>query len=323
MQNFQILVMKSVKDYALLDSGEGEKLERYGKYTVTRPDPQALWQKFLPQKRWDGADAFFRNAAVLSEPGHGSVASHTKRVPRSLSGWKTRQTLPENWDIVLSGLTFSIHLSSFKHTGIFPEQVANWEWMRALIRVARRPISVLNLFGYTGGSTLACAAEGANVCHVDASKVALTWACRNAEISKLSDKPIRWMLDDSIAFLRREERRGRKYDAIIMDPPIFGHGPKGELWKIEEDLGELLRLSRQVLSPQPLFFLMNGYAAGYSALAYENNLRGVLKDFHGEFERGEVAIEESFGKRLLPCGIFARWSSDTAGNISRTTKKPR
>ncbi|OGH71507.1 MAG: SAM-dependent methyltransferase [Candidatus Magasanikbacteria bacterium RIFCSPLOWO2_01_FULL_43_20b] len=288
-----MLITKKSKDYELIDSGEGEKLERFGKIVVARPDPQALWSK-LRLAEWKKADAvFFREEK---------------------SGWKINKNVPDNWFIELGGLKFKIHLSAFKHVGLFPEQAGNWEWIGESIRSLKsvksvkieRPVNILNLFGYTGGATLAAAKAGDEVCHVDGSKVAINWAKDNAEASGLVDKPIRWILDDAIKFVKREIKRGRRYDGIVMDPPAFGHGPGGEMWKIEDNFLELLDLCFQVLSEQPLFFLINGYASGYSALAYKNNLLELKNKFGGEIEAGELAIEEG-GGRLLPCGIYARW----------------
>jgi len=291
MNNPKILTTKKSKDYELLDSGEGEKLERFGKITVARPDPQALWRKLKPEL-WKKADAMF-----VREGRDG--------------GWSTNGKVPDNWFIELGGLKFKIHLSAFKHVGLFPEQEGNWDWMVDRVQSqeprVKSAVNVLNLFGYTGGASLACAKAGAEVCHVDGSKVAINWAKDNAEASGLREKPIRWILDDAVKFVKREIKRGRKYDGIIMDPPAFGHGPGGEMWKIEENFLELLDLCKQVLSDKPLFFLINGYASGYSAIAYENNLLELKKKFGGEIEAGELTIEET-GGRLLPCGIFARWA---------------
>ncbi len=275
-------------DYELLDSGEGDKLERFGKIIIARPDPQALWPKKLSSD-WKKADAFFSRSAKDAS-------------------WQYRREIPERWSIHFGGLQCWIKLSAFKHTGIFPENQPNWEWMRRQISGANRPINVLNLFGYTGGATLACSQAGANVCHVDGSKAAVNWARENAELSRLDKKPIRWIVDDARTFVQREIKRDRKYDAIIMDPPAFGHGPERELWKIENDLLALLENCGKVLSDKPLFFLMNGYASGYSAIAYANNLTHLFGK-KGKLETGELTIAHSKDDRLLPCGIFARWSS--------------
>ena len=223
--------------------------------------------------------------------------------------WKVKPGTPEKWSIDFGSLKFWIRPTAFKHTGLFPEQLGNWEWFSNLIKKSGRKISVLNLFGYTGGATLAAAKAGAEVCHVDGSKTALGWARDNAELSGLADKPVRWILDDAMAFVKREIKRGRRYDGLIMDPPAFGHGPAGEMWKIEESFLPFLDLCQQVLTDQPLFVLINGYASGYSALAYENNLLNLQKKLGGKIEKGELTIQESKSGRLLPCGIFARWQN--------------
>ena len=284
-----ILTTKKTKDYELLDSGNGLKLERYGDIVFSRPDPEALWQKMREQKIWNEADAIFIRKGAKTE-------------------WKLKSTVPPKWNINFGGFTFSIRPTSFKHVGIFPEQKANWEWMEKTIAnfLGARPPKILNLFAYTGGATLACAKAGAEVVHVDGSKVAVAWARENAELSGLSEKPIRWIVEDVLLFLKREVKRGNKYDAIIMDPPAFGHGPKDELWKIEEHFSELMKLCKEILSDDPLFILINGYTAGYSPIAYENCLKGMMKDYNGKIEIVELAIQESGTNRLLPAGIFAR-----------------
>ncbi len=287
-----IEILKQQKDYELLDAGSGEKLERYGEYVLRRPDPEALWQKTLSKEEWDKAQfRFVRNGP------------HTK--------WETRDEVAKEWNISFGDFTFSIRPTSFKHTGLFPEQLSNWQWMEQVINQHKdsylEHISVLNLFAYTGGATLACARAGAEVCHVDGSKTAVAWARENAELSGLKDAPIRWITDDVIAFLKREIKRGRKYDAIVMDPPSFGHGPNDELWKIEEHFLELMKLCSEVLSDDPLFVLINGYTAGYSPIAYENTLRDMMNGKEGKIEIGELTIAQSSSGKLLPCGIFARW----------------
>lgn len=278
-------------DYELLDSGDGEKLERYGKVIFRRPDPQSLWKKNLAEQVWNNADAVFLRDGRTTD-------------------WKIKPGTPEKWTIDFGGLKFHIRPTAFKHTGLFPEQEGNWNWMREKIsqRIeTQKEITVLNLFGYTGGASLACAQAGAQVCHVDGSKVAIGWARDNAELSGLKEKPIRWILDDAVEFVKREVKRGKKYDGILMDPPAFGHGPNGEMWKVEKDFVGLIDLCNQILTDKPLFFLINGYASGYSAIAYENNLQMLSKKYGGETEKGELTIGEKSG-RLLPCGIFARWS---------------
>lgn len=294
MKALTILATPPSQDFELLDSGEGEKLERYGTVTLARPDPQALWPKQLSKTRWQDAHCTFKSA----EGGKSG-------------GWRVKMGVSKQWQIQFSGLklTFKIVLSPFKHVGLFPEQYSNWKWITEKITESKRPISVLNLFGYTGGATLAASGAGAEVVHVDGSKAAIAWAKENAELSGLSGKPIRWIEDDAKKFVDREIRRGNKYDAIIMDPPAFGHGAKGEIWKIEENLLPLIEAASKLLSDQPLFFIINGYSAGYSAIAYENNLKEILKRFGGVIESGELTLQESGTEgRLLPCGIFARWS---------------
>ena len=295
MTEYIISKVSPTLDYELLDSGDGEKLERYGKIIVSRPDPQALWEKKLSVTEWNKAEAIFSRDSKNT-------------------GWKFNGKISERWQIEFGNLQFWIKPTSFKHTGLFPEQLSNWEWMRKIIKEQRasnkEQVKVLNLFGYTGGATLACADMGAEVCHVDGSKVAINWAKENAEISGLKNKPIRWILDDAAKFVKREIKRGKKYDGIIMDPPAFGHGPKGEMWKIEEQFIPFLKDCFEIISEEPLFFLINGYASGYSAIAYKNNLEYLVEKFGGTVEVGELTIEESKNKRLLPAGIFARWSME-------------
>lgn len=285
-------ITKPQKEYELLDSGEGEKLERYGQHILRRPDPQALWKKNLSPKEWADADASFLREG---RDGH----------------WAFKKNIPKSWNIEFGGLKIKIAPTPFKHTGLFPEQLSNWQWAEELIRKrigAGKEVSVLNLFGYTGGATLSAAKAGASVCHVDASKSAISWGRENAALSALSDKPIRWIPDDAFGFVKKELRRGKKYDGIIMDPPSFGRGAKGELWKIEDDFVEFVEECKKLLSDKPLFFLISGYAAGYSSVAYKQNISDLVSKFGGALEDGELAIEEKSGSRLLPCGIFGRWS---------------
>ncbi len=284
-----ILITKTSKDYELLDSGEGEKLERFGRVVLSRPDPQALWKKLLPKSEWEKADGSFSREGDAGK-------------------WNIKKGMPDKWTIEFSGLKFIIKPTAFKHTGLFPEQSSNWEWIKRVIKNSeKKELEILNLFGYTGGASLVCAQAGAKVVHVDGSKSAITWATENAELSGLSGKPIRWILDDARVFVERELKRGRKYDAIIMDPPAFGHGAKKELWKIEEDFLPLVENCMKLLSDAPTFFLINGYSAGYSGLAYKNNLLDLERKYGGKIEVGELAIEENRSDRILPAGIFARW----------------
>lgn len=286
-----ILKLEKQNDYELIDSGECQKLERYGEYILNRPDIEALWNKTYPDI-WSSSDLNFIREGKKTK-------------------WIIKNGVPNSWNIKFDDIIFSIKPTSFKHIGIFPEQCINWKWMENIIKnniKEYKEINVLNLFAYTGGATMFCAKAGASVCHVDASKNAVFWAKENIKLSGLEDKPIRFIIDDVILFLKREIKRGRKYDAIIMDPPSFGHGPKDELWKIENDFLKLIELCKELLSEKPLFMLINGYTAGYSSIVYENNLKEIFKDI-GIYENGELVIEEKSGK-LLPCGIFARWSKN-------------
>ncbi len=281
-------IAKADSGYELIDSGEGEKLERFGEYILRRPDPQALWQKKLGEDIWNENHGHF-----LSSKTGGS--------------WKNKK-VPEKWTAKIADITFELSLSTFKHVGVFPEQMPNWLWMRDVIKNAGRPIKVLNLFGYTGGATISALLAGASVTHIDASKVALTSANRNAELSGVSGMPVRWIPEDARKFVEREIRRGSKYDAIIMDPPSFGHGAKNELWKIEDDLLPLIQLTSKILSNEPLFYILNGYASGFSPAVYKQNIDWLEKEYGGNIEYGELLIEERGGDRHLPAGICARYS---------------
>jgi 23S rRNA (cytosine1962-C5)-methyltransferase len=319
MKNSNILITESSPDYELLDTGLGEKLERIGKFVLSRPDPQALWAKRLPDSEWKKADASFSRDESKGDAG-------------SKSGWTMKTNIPDRWSIDFGEMKFQIKPTAFKHVGLFPEQVVNWKWLGEIVNSEKckmksetknlddkvnddtdNHVEVLNLFGYTGGASLACAKAGAKVVHVDGSKSAITWARENAELSGLKDKPVRWILEDARAFVTREIKRDRKYDGIIMDPPAFGHGPDNELWKIEEHFLGLVQDCVKLLKNKPSFFLINGYSAGYSAIAYENILLSLVEKFGGSIETGELAISESkkagLPTRLLPCGIFARWNS--------------
>jgi 23S rRNA (cytosine1962-C5)-methyltransferase len=291
MEQPEILVTEASEGYELLDSGSGEKLERYGDFILARPDPQALWKPTLSKARWEKADATF--------------------VREGKTGvWKKRGALPAAWQISIDGLAFTIKPSPFKHTGLFPEQRPNWRWIRDQIsHSGRSDISVINLFGYTGAATLAASAAGANVVHVDGSRSAISWGRENAEASGLGGRNIRWMLEDARKFVEREARRGSRYDGIIMDPPAFGRGDKGEVWKIEEDFLPFLEDCRNILSDAPLFVLLNGYASGYSSTAYLRCLEAILAPQDGTLRHGELSIRESASGKLLPAGMYARWSA--------------
>lgn len=287
------LVTKPTDGYELIDSGKEEKLERFGEIILARPDPQALWQKGRGEE-WQKVNGRFER-----EGG---------RLPAGRQG-KWVGKLPKEWQIPFGGLQFLIKPTSFKHTGLFPEQLSNWQWSQKLITEAGREVSVLNIFGYTGGATLAAAQAGAVATHVDASKTAVAWARENAKISGLEQAPIRWITDDALTFIKREINRGTKYDLVVMDPPAFGHGPDGEVWKFEESFLELLNLVEKVLSEKPLGVLINGYAAGYSPLAFAYNIERFEKKFGDSIEYGDLSIAESVGSRVLPAGIFARWKA--------------
>ncbi len=279
------------KDYELIDAGDAMKLERFGSYILARPDPEALFPKTLPEKVWDNADARFIRKG-----------KHTE--------WITAQNLPNSWNISYGNLMMAIKPTSFKHVGLFPEQLSNWLWIEKTIKQSKRSdMKVLNLFGYTGGASLVASRAGAQVTHIDGSKSVYSWAKKNQELSGLQDNTIRWLIDDVVAFLKKEIKRKATYDAIIMDPPSFGHGPNGELWKIEESLVELFALAFKVLSPHSVFFLINGYSAGYSVTTYKNNLEFLVKKYGGTIEVGELQLEcSSDPSKKLPAGIVARWS---------------
>ena len=279
--------------YALLDSGEGMKLERFGVYTLARPDPEALWPKGQAEDIWDRADATYVRTGTTGS-------------------WKKKKDFPAAWPLSYGGLTFELRPTSFKHVGVFPEQKCHWQWLEEKIKKEilknKAPMKVLNLFAYTGGATLSAARAGAEVTHVDSSKVAILWARKNAELSGLQECPIRWIEDDVLKFLRREVKRGSRYDAVIMDPPAFGHGTDGALWKIERDFYELFLLVEQVLTDNPLAVIVNGYTAGYSPITLENNIKRFVEKYGGLTEAGELAIPIEKSDCLLPAGVFARWS---------------
>ena len=279
------------KDYEVLDTSNGEKLERWGNYLLVRPDPQVVWN------------------TPHTNPGWKKKNGHYQRSSMGGGEWEIF-SLPQQWSIHYGKLTFQLKPFSFKHTGLFPEQAANWDWFSNLIQNANRPIKVLNLFAYTGGATLAAAAAGASVTHVDASKGMVAWAKENAASSGLSDAPIRWIVDDCQKFVEREIRRGNHYDAIIMDPPSYGRGPKGEIWKIEDAIHPLVSLCSQLLSDKPLFFLINSYTTGFAAsvLTYLLGLEVVSK-FGGHVVSDEIGLPVTQSGLVLPCGSSGRWTS--------------
>lgn len=278
------------EEYEVIDTSAGEKLERWGDYVLVRPDPQVIWDTPKQDKGW-------------RQP-HG----HYHRSSRGGGQWENFG-LPERWQIHYRDLTFHLQPFQFKHTGLFPEQAVNWDWFGNKIYQADRPVRVLNLFAYTGGATLAAAAAGASVTHVDASKGMVGWAKENAAASNLSERPIRWLVDDCVKFVEREIRRGNHYDGIIMDPPSYGRGPKGEIWKIEEKIHPLIQLCTEILSEEPLFFLVNSYTTGLqpAVLSYLINTEVTAK-FGGRVEAGEIGLPVASNGLVLPCGASGRWS---------------
>ena len=280
------------KDYRLVDTGAGEKIEYWKDITLRRPDPQAIWTKRSESKLWNSSDAFYHR----SQKGGGAWEIKNKKIP-------------ERWEISYKDLVFNIKLMGFKHTGLFPEQATNWDWFRNLIKKSGRKIRVLNLFAYTGGATVAALSVGAEVVHVDASKGMVSWAKENVMSSGLSDGNVRYIVDDVKKFVAREIRRGRQYDAIIMDPPSYGRGPSGELWKIEDELYPLIEETTKLLSDNPLFFLVNVYTTGLTQTIIKNSLElTVGEKFGGHIECDEIGlnIEDKPGM-ALPCGISLRW----------------
>ena len=277
------------KDYEILDMANGEKLERWGNIYLIRPDPQIIWKDKSYPNKWGQANARYNR----SNTGGGA--------------WEYKKRLPESWQIKYKNLTFNIKPMGFKHTGLFPEQAVNWDWMIKKIKDSKREINVLNLFAYTGGATVACLSAGASVCHVDSSKGMTTWAKENVESSGLRDRPVRFIIDDVVKFVQREIRRGRKYDAIIMDPPSYGRGKNGEVWQFENNIADLVELCTKVLSDDPLFFLINSYTTGISAKVLENILYLNMKKTKGTISSGEIGLPMKDSKLVLPCGIYGRW----------------
>ena len=276
------------KDYEVIDCSKGEKLERWGDYILVRPDPQVIWDTPRKEKGWHKMNAHYHR----SKKGGGE--------------WEFFD-LPQQWSIHYRNLTFQLKPFSFKHTCLFPEQAANWDWFSELIKKAGRPVKVLNLFAYTGGATIAAAAAGASVTHVDASKGMVTWAKENAASSGLADAPIRWIVDDCVKFVEREIRRGNHYDAIIMDPPSYGRGPKGEIWKIEESIHPLVKLCAQLLVDRPLFFLINSYTTGLQPAVLSYLIGTELKRFPGKVTADEIGLPVSSNGLTLPCGASGRF----------------
>jgi 23S rRNA (cytosine1962-C5)-methyltransferase len=289
-----MLVADNWKDYDLIDAGNGEKLERWGKYILRRPDPQAIWPIMGNRSQWEKVHAFYHR----NRNGGGS--------------WEYYSSIPERWIVKYKDLSYYIHPTGFKHTGLFPEQAVNWDWMigkiKNRLKSDYKSVKVLNLFAYTGGSTIAAAYAGAEVCHVDAAKGVVNMAKENLILSGLGDRTVRFITDDVIKFTQKEKRRGHYYDAIIMDPPSYGRGPEGEVWKIEDNLYKLIVLCKEVLSNNALFFLINTYTTGLSPIVLKNILTVTMKNkFGGHVSADEIGLSISSSRLVLPCGAFGRW----------------
>jgi len=288
-----LLTSPGWKDYELLDSGGGLKLERYGPYTFVRPEHQAIWSPVLSKEKWDSADAVFQVSG--GESG---------------GQWLFRKTIQPRWEMQYKGLKFHAHARASRHMGVFPEQANQWDWMADRIKNAQRPVRVLNIFGYTGLATLAVSRAGAHVTHVDASKNAITQARQNQSLSGLSERPIRWLVDDALKFVRREVRRGSSYDGLVLDPPKFGRGPKGQVWEFFDSMPTLLQDCRLLLSDRPIFVALTAYAIRASALSLYYSLDEMLQGFNGSLTAGELALVQKSNQRLLSTSIFARWEID-------------
>lgn len=279
------------KDYEVIDTGAGEKLERWNDIVLRRPDPQAIWEKQAPEK-WELADAWYHRSA------------------RGGGEWEFRKKLPERWTVSYRDLKFWVRPTGFKHTGLFPEQAENWDWMRSLIEASGRTPRVLNLFGYTGGATVACAVAGAKVTHVDAAKGMVLWAGENRALSRVDETMTRWIIEDAGKFVDREKRRGNTYDGILMDPPSYGRGPGGEVWKLEDELYGLVRRSAELLSDNALFFLINSYTTGLQPAVLHNLLTMLVKNRRGgSVDAQELVLPVTCGG-VLPCGASGRWQGD-------------
>jgi 23S rRNA (cytosine1962-C5)-methyltransferase len=279
-------------DYALLDSGAGRKLERYGRFRVVRPEAQAIWTPKLPESAWESADAHFTGIGEEESDGR----------------WRMKTPLGETWRLDYDGIGFLGRFTSFRHVGVFPEQATHWQWLEGLIRDAGRPTKVLNLFAYTGLASLVAARAGAEVTHIDASKKAIGWARENQAVAGLDTLPIRWICEDAKKFVEREERRGNRYDGIILDPPKFGRGPKGEVWDLFPDLPDMMRSCRKLLSDKPLFLILTAYSIRASFLSIDELAAECLDGLGGRLESGELVLREEGGGRALSTSLFSRWS---------------
>lgn len=278
-------------DYKIIDAGFGEKLESWRGITLRRPDPQAIWEADYEKIDWKKVDA------------------HYHRSTKGGGEWEFKRKVPESWTVDYKNLKFKVSPTSFKHTGLFPEQAANWDYIIEKISNSNRPIKVLNLFAYTGGATVAALSAGASVVHVDASKGMIEWAKENVKLSNLEGSDVRFLIDDCIKFVEREERRGNKYDAIIMDPPSYGRGPNGEVWKFEDSILGLINASLKIMSDKPLFMLINSYTTGISSIVLENILKKTVLPIYKNavIDSGEVGLPVENGNLILPCGIYGRF----------------
>jgi 23S rRNA (cytosine1962-C5)-methyltransferase len=290
--NLQALTPPPWSDYELIDSGGGRKLERFGRYRLVRPEAQAIWSPALVASTWEKADAIFQRTQSDDGPGQ----------------WLQKTPLPEQWPLHYNNLRFWARLTPFRHTGIFPEHCAHFPWMARLLDSAAHQPNVLVLFGYTGLSTLYAAHVGARVCHVDASQPAVRWAKDNQAASGMNERPIRWIVDDVLKFLGREQRRGVRYDMVMMDPPVFGRGPKGEIWRLNEQLPQLVDQCRAILTAEPLGILINAYATSLSALTLQNLLAGTMGSYRGSITAGELVLPDS-QNRPLSLALYARWTA--------------
>lgn len=290
--DIHVLAPPPWEEYELLDSGDGAKLERFGPYTLVRPETQAIWPASLPAREWQRADATFEKTRGGEEsPGH----------------WATRRQLPDQWQMHHNNLSFWVRPTPFRHTGVFPEHSAHWAWLGRQVATRREPTALV-LFGYTGLSSLFAASRGARVTHVDASKPAIRWAQDNQQLSGLAERPLRWLVDDVGKFIARELRRGSRYDLILMDPPVFGRGPRGEIWRLHEQLSGLVAQCAQLLSERPLGLLLSAYATNMSALTLHNVLAAATAGRGGATSAGELVLRERTSERLLPAALYACWS---------------
>jgi 23S rRNA (cytosine1962-C5)-methyltransferase len=293
LPKLQLLTSMDWQDYELLDSGEGEALERVGPHILLRPEPQAIWSKTLPKERWEAADA-------TMVPTSGEQGGY----------WTFKKPIDANWVIDYKGLRSEIRLSTSRHIGVFPEQATHWDWIEAQIHTANRPLKVINLFGYTGMATAAAARAGAQVTHVDASKHAVGWASHNLDLSDLGNAHVRWLVEDARKYLKREAKRKSYYDGIILDPPKFGRGPGGRVWEYFEDISSLLQLCKRVLTPNPRFICLTSYAIQASALVPHQALQEIVSSFGGEITSGELVTVEKSRGRILSHALYTRWTSD-------------